>query len=128
MLEHAIVYGQEKGVPKDGVHKLLQSGRDAIMRTDNQGARHIKGIAPGTVTIFIAPPSDAELEKRLRTRGGDSEEQVAIRLETARKEMAEASEFDYTVVNDDLVEAAAEIERIIAEERARPGRKPIEII
>ena len=126
MLEHAMVYGQEKGVPKDGVRKLLQSGRDAIMRTDNQGARYIKGIAPGTVTIFVAPPSDAELEKRLRTRGGDSEEQVAIRLETARKEMAEASEFDYTVVNDDLVEAAAEIERIIAEERVRPGRKPIE--
>lgn len=127
MLEHAMVYDQEKGVPKATVRKLLESGRDALMRTDNQGARYIKSVAPGTVTIFIAPPSDAELEKRLRSRGGDTDEQVAIRLGTARKEMAEAGEFDYTVVNHDLVEAAAEIERIIAEERARPGRKPIEI-
>jgi guanylate kinase len=127
MLEHAMVYGQEKGVPKAAVRKLLESGRDALMRTDNQGARYIKSIAPGTVTIFIAPPSDSELETRLRTRGGDSDEQVAIRLATAREEMAEAAQFDYTVVNHDLVEAAAEIERIIAEERARPDRQPIEI-
>lgn len=127
MLEHAMVYGQEKGVPKESVRKLLKSGRDALMRTDNQGARHIKSIAPGAVTIFIAAPSDAELEKRLRSRGGDSDEQVAIRLETARKEMAESAEFDYAIVNDDLVEAVNEIERIIGDERARPGRKPIAI-
>ena len=63
----------------------------------------------------------------MRLRGGDSEEQVTIRLATARREMAEAAEFDYTVVNDDLVEAANEIERIIAEERARPNRYPVEI-
>ena len=58
MLEHAVVYGQEKGVPKEGVRKLLTGGRDALMRTDNQGARYIKGIAPGAITIVIAPPSD----------------------------------------------------------------------
>jgi guanylate kinase len=127
MLEHAMVYGQEKGVPKNGVRKILESGRDALMRTDVQGARYIKSIAPGAITIFIAPPSGDELEKRLRSRGGDSVEQIAIRIETARQEMAEAGEFDYAVVNHDLVEVAAEIERIIAEERERPGRKPVEI-
>jgi guanylate kinase len=126
MLEHAMVYGQEKGVPKHAVRKLLDNGQDAIMRTDNQGARYIKSIAPAAVTIFIAPPSDEELEKRLRSRGGDSEEQVVLRLETARKEIAEADQFDYVVVNHDVTEAAAEIERIIAEERDNPGRQAIE--
>jgi guanylate kinase len=127
MLEHAIVYGQEKGLQKSTVRDLLKSGRDVLMRTDVQGARFIKSVVPDAVTIFIAPPSDAELEARMRARGGDSEEQVAIRLQTAREETAQAGDFDDTVVNYDLSEAAAEIERIIAEERSRPGRKPIEI-
>jgi guanylate kinase len=127
MLEHAIVYGQEKGLRKDTVRDLLQSGRDVLMRTDVQGARYIKSVVPGAVTIFVAPPSDAELEKRMRARGGDTDEQVAVRLQTARKEMSEANEFDYTIINHDLVEAAAEIERIMAEERSRPNRKRVEI-
>ena len=125
-----MVYDQEKGVPRKAARKKLLGRDDVLMRTDNQGARYIKSVAPGAVTIFIAPPSDAELEKRLRSRGGDTDEQVALRLKTARQEIAEAGEFDYTVVNHDLVEAAAEIERIIAEERAaarveiRPDRQP----
>ena len=127
LLEHAIVYGQEKGLPKAQVREQLESGRDVLVRTDVQGARYIKSVAPGTVTIFIAPPSDAELERRLRSRGGDTDEQVELRLETARQEIAAAGEFDYVVVNDDLAASAAEIERIIAEERSRPGRLPIQI-
>jgi guanylate kinase len=127
LLEHAIVYGQEKGLPKEPVREMLDSGYDVLFRTDVQGARYIKSVAPGAVTIFIAPPSDAELERRLRSRGGDSDDQVRLRLETARQEIAEAGEFDHVIVNDDLSESAAEIERIIAEERARPGRRPIRI-
>jgi guanylate kinase len=127
LLEHAIVYGQEKGLPRAPVREMLDSGYDVLLRSDVQGARYIKSVAPGAVTIFIAPPSDAELERRLRSRGGDTGEQVQLRLETARQEIAEAGEFDHVVVNDDLAESAAEIERIIAEERARPGRLPIRI-
>jgi guanylate kinase len=125
LLEHAIVYGQEKGLPRAPVREMLDSGRDVLVRTDVQGARYIKSVAPGAVTIFIAPPSDAELERRLRSRGGDTGEQVRLRLETARQEIAGAGEFDHVVVNDDLAETAAEIERIIAEERSRPGRAPV---
>jgi guanylate kinase len=127
LLEHAVVYGQEKGLPKAPVRELLKSGRDVLVPSDVQGARYIKSVAPGAVTIFIAPPSDAELERRLRSRGGDTEEQVRLRLETARQELAEAGDFDYMIVNDDLSESVAEIERIIAEERSRPGRPPIKI-
>ena len=127
LLEHAVVYGQEKGLPKEPVREMLDSGYDVLFRTDVQGARYIKSVAPGAVTIFIAPPSDAELERRLRSRGGDSDDQVKLRLETARQEIAEAGEFDHVIVNDDLAETAAEIERIIAEERARPGRSTIQI-
>jgi guanylate kinase len=127
LLEHAIVYGQEKGLPKAQVREQLKSGRDVLVRTDVQGARYIKSVAPGAITIFIAPPSDAELERRLLSRGGDTDEQVRLRLETARQEVAQAGEFDYVMVNDDLAQSVAEIERIIAEERARPGRTPIKI-
>lgn len=128
LLEHALVYGQEKGLPKAQVREQLESGCDVLLRTDVQGARYIKSIVPDAVTIFIAPPSDAELERRLRSRGGDTDEQVQLRLETARQEIAEARDFDHLVVNDDLAESVAEIERIIAEERSRPGRVPIRIV
>ncbi len=128
LLEHAVVYSQEKGLPKAPVRELLKSGRDVLVPSDVQGARYIKSVAPGAVTIFIAPPSDAELERRLRSRGGDTEEQVQLRLQTARQEIAQAGEFDHVVVNDDLAESVAEIERIIAEERSRPSRAPIRIV
>lgn len=124
LLEHATVYGQEKGVLRDQVRKLLESGRDVLLRTDIQGARYIKKLVPGAVTIFIAPPSMEELERRMTERGGDSEEQVRIRLQTARQEMDSAPEFDHTVVNDDIEEALAQIEEVVERERARPGRKP----
>jgi guanylate kinase len=127
LLEHAVVYDQEKGVPKAAVRKILDSGRDALMRTDVQGARFIKKLAPAAVTIFIAPPSEDELIRRMRARGGDSDEQVAIRIQTAREEMAAAPEFDYVVTNDDLAETAEQIETIIVEERGRPERKAVHI-
>jgi guanylate kinase len=123
-LEHATVYGQKKGVLKEQVSRLLESGRDAILRTDIQGARYIKSVVPDAVTIFIAPPSLEEVEQRMRSRGGDSPEQVAFRLQTARDEMAAADEFDYTVINDDLAHCLEEIEAIIEQERARPDRRP----
>lgn len=123
-LEHATVYGQKKGVLKQQVRKLLESGIDAILRTDVQGARYIKSVVPEAVTIFIAPPSFEEMQQRMLSRGGDSPEQVELRLKSARDEMDAAGEFDYTVVNDDLTHCAEEIEAIIEQERSRPGRKP----
>ena len=127
LLEHAIVYGQEKGVPKAPIREALAEGKDVIMRTDIQGARHIKSIVPGTITIFIAPPSFEELERRLRDRGADSPEQMALRLRTAAEETNAAGEFDHTVVNDDLPRCAAAIEAILETERSREGRAPVDL-
>lgn len=122
-LEHADVYGQKKGVLKQPVRDILEEGRDVILRTDIQGARYIKSVVPAAVTIFIAPPSFAEMERRMLGRGGDSREQVALRLKTAREELAAAPEFDHTVVNDDIGRCTSEIEAIIERERAIPGRR-----
>ena len=125
MLEHAIVYGQHKGVPISSVRLVLHQGKDVLLRTDVQGARFIKAQVPGVLTIFVAPPSREEMERRLRERDSDTESQVALRLKTASEEMEVSAEFDHTVVNDDVERAAAEIEAIIARERERPGRQPL---
>jgi len=122
LLEHARVYDQWKGVPRAPILNALAEGRDVILRTDVQGARYIAEAIPGTVTIFVSTPSDEELERRLRTRGGDSEEQIALRLDIARSEIDGAGEFDWTVVNDDLDRAAKLVASII-EQRPRSFEK-----
>ena len=127
MLEHAIVYGQHKGVPLSSVRLVLDEGKDVLVRTDIQGARYIKSRVPGALIVFLMPPSREEMERRLRERGGDTPEQVAVRLQTAAEEMDTADEFDYIVVNDDLERAAQEIEKIIAAERERPDREPLSL-
>jgi guanylate kinase len=127
LLENAIVYGHHYGVPRAPIRAALAAGKDVILRTDIQGARTIKAAVPGTITVFIAPPSDAELERRLRGRAADSAEQIALRLRIAQDEMAAAPEFDRTVVNDDLERCAAEIEEIISRERSRDGRQPVRV-
>ncbi len=127
LLEHALVYGQDKGVPRAPIREALTRGRDVLLRTDIQGARTIKRLVPGATTIFVSPPSEAELRRRVRERGGDTDEQVKLREETAAKEIAAGSEFDYGVTNDKLEECANEIRRIISEERSRPDRNEITV-
>lgn len=124
LLEHALVYGHRYGVPRGPVRQALAGGRDVLVRTDVQGAAAIKGAVPQAVTIFLAPASLADLEERLRRRATDSQETLRLRLATARREMDAAGHFDYIVVNaeDRLEEAADQVERIIATERARPER------
>jgi len=124
-LEHATVYDQRKGVPRPPVREALAAGRDVIMRTDVQGARYIKSVCPGALTVFIQPPSWEEMEWRLRTRGTDGPEQLELRLRVAREELAAAGEFDRTVLNDDLNACVDAIEALLAKERARRGRKPV---
>jgi guanylate kinase len=126
-LEHATVYDQRKGVPKPPIREALAASEDVVMRTDIQGARYIKSLCPGAVTIFLLPPSWQEMEWRLRSRGTDTAKQLKLRLRTARDEIAVADEFDHTVVNDDLHACADEIERILAAERSRKGREPVRL-
>jgi guanylate kinase len=101
LLEHAVVYGQYKGIPKHHVREAMASGKDVVMRVDVQGAATVRGIVPQAVLIFLTASSKEELEQRLRARGGDSLEQIERRIVTAREEMERLPEFDYTVVNRD---------------------------
>ena len=126
LLEWALVYGNYYGVPKRQVTEALARGNDVILKIDVQGAATVRQIAPEALFIFLAPPSEAELERRLRGRRTESEEALATRLDKARQELLEADNFDYTVVHetDSTDQAALEIEDIIRVERYRePPRK-----
>jgi guanylate kinase len=128
LLEHAIVHQKYYyGVPKEQVRQALAQGRDVVMRIDVQGAATIRSIAPETVFIFLQPSSLKELERRLRNRRSESAEDLAIRLANAPKEMAEASKFEYTVINRDghLKEAVEDIAAIIRAEHCRTRRRQI---
>jgi len=121
LLEHAIVYGQYKGIPKQQVREALASGKDVIMRIDVQGAATIRRLAPEAVLIFLTASSEEELEQRLRARGGDSSAQLQKRIVTAREEMMRLPEFDYVVVNRDgeLDQAVDDVLAIIQTEHCR---------
>jgi len=120
LLEWAQVYQDYYGTPRGPVTRLLADGRDVILEIDVQGALQVKEKAPEAVLIFICPPSVAELERRLRRRGTDSEEQIVNRLEWARTELEAVPKYDYVVVNDHLEAAVAKIKAIIVAEKCRP--------
>ena len=121
LLEHAEVYGNLYGVPKAPVREALFEGRDAIVRTDVQGAASIRSIAPDAVLIFVAPPSLEELERRLRSRDTESAEETALRVETSRQEMRDAAWFDTVIVNETggLESAARDFIAAVERERLR---------
>lgn len=127
LLEHAQVYGYYYGVPREPLRQALSQGLDVIVRTDNQGAFTIKKKVPGSVVILLMPGSLDELGRRLRARGQDSEAVVEKRLAAAASEIAQASCFDYVVVNADghLDEAATQVAAIITAEKHRVGRQPV---
>jgi guanylate kinase len=128
LFEYAWVYNQWKGVPKQHARQALASGHDVIMRVDLAGADTIRAKVPGAVTIFLAPPSLAVLEERLRQRQTDSEEAIGARLESAAREVLRASTYDYVVINrqDDLDGAARHVMAIMEAERHRAKRVSIE--
>ncbi len=121
LLEHAEVYGNLYGVPKAPVREALAEGRDAIVRTDVQGAASIRALAPDALLIFVAPPSLEELERRLRSRDTESAEETALRVEMSRQEMRDAAWFDAVIVNETggLENAAQEVMAVIERERQR---------
>ncbi len=121
LLEWATVYGNYYGVPKDQVTDALSRGKDVIIKIDVQGAATIRKIAPDALFIFLAPPSEKELKRRLRGRKSESDTALALRMKQARREMQEAKRFDYVVVHhtDRTDEAVREITDIIERERRR---------
>ena len=119
-LEHATVFGNSYGTARAQVEQSLASGQDLILEIDWQGAQQIRAALPECCSIFILPPSRAELERRLRGRGTDTEEVIIRRLGEAADDMAHWREFDYVVVNDVFDRALDELSEIVQ------GRDPPE--
>ena len=108
-LEHAEYVGNCYGTPKGPILQNIENGIDTVLDIDVIGAKQIIGEMDGVLSIFIVPPSLEELERRLRSRGTDSEEKTLARLERARAELSEKELFDFVVVNDDVERAANQI-------------------
>jgi guanylate kinase len=122
-LEHNEVHDNIYGTSKAEVLPRLAAGQDVILDIDVQGARDIRAAYPEAVTVFIVPSSLDELEKRLRSRGLDSEESIRKRLISAAREIDEASSFQYVIVNDDLQRATLELESIVRARRLTAARQ-----
>jgi guanylate kinase len=118
-LEWADIFGERYGTPREPVARARAAGRDVLVEIDVQGARQVKAADPGAYMVFITPPSLEELERRLRTRGTETDQQVRRRLAKATDELAAEPEFDVTVVNDDLETAAREVIQIVDRLRRR---------
>lgn len=116
MLESALVFDRDYyGTPRSEVDPYRAQGIGVILVIDVQGAERVRGLGIEHLSVFIEPPSFEELESRLRSRGDTTEERIRKRLETARKELAEAPKFHHRVVNRDLPDAVRELERVIRE-------------
>ena len=124
MMEHALVYNANLyGTPKKPVEKALSEGKDVLFDIDWQGNRKLSEMAgPDVVSIFILPPSWADLEKRLHTRAQDSEEEIQRRLGKAQDEISHYNEFQYIIVNNDLGESIRQVRAILDAERNRRQR------
>lgn len=116
LIEHAIVYGDYKGIPKQQVREALSSGKDVVMRIDVQGAETVRKMAPEALMIFITTNSEEELVQRLETRKTETADSLAIRIATARKELKRVEAFDYVIINHDFhLDATVDTIRAIIE-------------
>ncbi|WP_407927512.1 guanylate kinase [Fuscibacter oryzae] len=126
MLEHAEVFGNFYGSPRGPVEQAMKVGRDTLFDIDWQGGQQIRNSALGrdVVSIFVLPPSIAELESRLRGRAQDSEEVIAGRMAKSQSEISHWAEYDYVIVNRDIDNAFNELTTILEAERLRRDRQP----
>ncbi len=132
-LEWAVVHGRAKyGTPRRPVERALRQGRLALLEIDLQGARQVREHMPEALFVFLAPPSWEELVHRLQRRGTETGAERAVRLRTADTELAARSEFDVTVINDDVRRASSELVSLMEHgpgsaghaERQRPAATP----
>jgi guanylate kinase len=114
LLESAEVFDNLYGTSREQVEEHLAAGHNVILEIDWQGARQVRQAKPDCVTVFILPPSRQELERRLRSRGTDTEAVIERRLRDALSDMSHWEEFDYVIFNDDLDEAVADLEAVLA--------------
>lgn len=129
LLEHALVYDQHKGIPKQQVRDALASGQDVLMRIDVQGAETIRGLAPEALLIFLSTRNDDELVRRLKKRKTETPEGLKLRIATAREELKQAEMFDYYVINADMqLDAAVDtIMDIISAEHHRTHPRKVDL-
>ncbi len=128
-LEHALVFGNYYGTAKHVFEQAARRGNDVLLDIDVQGERQVKRWMPDSVSIFVLPPSRAELESRLRKRSISdnvrSEEIIQRRLDTARREIENYPNYDYILVNDHLEESVDRLQAIVLGERLKRSGKPL---
>ena len=122
-LEYAEYVGNYYGTSMTVIREHLDQGTDVLLDIEVQGAAKVREKLPDAVTLFLIPPSFEELSRRLRERGTDSEEKIAKRLETARREAKEIIHYDYVVVNDTVPHAAEEVLAILTAAGCRTERR-----
>ena len=116
-LETAEVHGNRYGTSKEWIRAARARGLDIVLEIDWQGAQQVRRIFPEALGIFILPPSQAELERRLRSRGKDSEDSIRTRLANAREEISHVAEFDYVIINNNFEEARQDLAAIVRASR-----------
>lgn len=117
-LEYAQVYGNYYGTPRDFVNDKLKEGKNVLLEIDTEGALQIKEKFPQGVFIFIVPPSISELQRRINSRGTETEEEVKRRLNSSIDEIKQLAHYDYVVMNDHVTTAVQMIEAILKAEKA----------
>ena len=129
LIEHAIVYGDYKGIPKQQVREALASGKDVVMRLDVQGAETVRKLAPEALLIFITCENEDELVRRLRARKTESTDSLSLRIATARKELQRIEAFDYVIVNRDfhLDDTVDKVRAVIAAEHLRVKHRKVKL-
>lgn len=127
LLEHAFVYNDYKGIPKQQIRDALNSQKDVIMRVDVQGAATVKKLVPNAILIFLTPSTEDDLVKRLVERKSETSEGLNLRIATARQEMKRLVEFDYFVVNAEGQQERAvdQIRSIIQAAHCRIDQEPV---
>jgi len=129
LLEWADVYGNLYGRPRGPIKEALEKGQDVIVRIDVQGAAAYKKLLPGAVAIFMAAPSIAELETRLKKRKTETPEQLELRLKTAEKELNQLHIFDYVIINreNEAERTIAEVQSIMTAEKCRVNQRELKL-
>jgi guanylate kinase len=118
-LESAEIFGHRSGTPAADVEMFLSAGDHVLLEVDVQGARSVRERVPDAVRIFLTPPSEEELERRLRERGTEAGPDLELRLSEARRELAAAPEFDHVLVNDQVDRAVRDVLAIIEASKER---------
>jgi guanylate kinase len=126
-LEFAGVYDHLYGTDRDSVQDLLESGKNVVLDIDWQGARQVCSLMPGATSVSIMPPSQDELERRLRSRGQDSAEVIERRMRKAVDEIRHCAEAEHLVWNDDFDMALSDLVGILEGGRIRPGPTGLEL-